>query len=107
MTTPVSRPSGADALSDAVVAYLGYGSARSPRTDAAAADAVALRNGSATRTSAVEQLVTESLAVPVDWSRTSLGDAGRQVATEMKRRHPGLSDLAADAMGWNFTFQWR
>jgi len=25
----------------------------------------------------------------------------------MKRRHPGLSDLAADALGWNFTFQWR
>jgi hypothetical protein len=52
-------------------------------------------------------MVAESLAIPVDWSRTSLGDAGRQVAAEMKRRHPGLSDLAADALGWNFTFEWR
>ena len=96
-----------DTLSEAVVAYLGYRRERSPRADAEAADAAAVRNGSPARTSTVEQMVAESLAVPVEWSRTSLGDAGRQVAAEMKRRHPGLSDLAADALGWNFTFQWR
>jgi hypothetical protein len=96
-----------DVLSEAVVAYLGYKRERSPRIDAAAADAAAARNGSPPRTSTVEELVAESLTIPVDWSRTSLGDAGRQVAAEMKRRHPELSDLAADALGWNFTFQWR
>lgn len=99
--------SDSDVLSEAVVVYLGYKRERSPRADAAAADAAALRNGSPSRTPAVEQVVAESLAIPVDWSRTSLGDAGRQIAAEMKRRHPGLSDLAADALGWNFTFQWR
>jgi hypothetical protein len=99
--------SDSDVLSEAVVAYLGYKRERSPRIDAAAADAAAVRIGSPARTSTVEQLVAESLAIPVDWSRTSPGDAGRKVAAEMKRRHPGLSDLAADALGWNFTFQWR
>lgn len=100
-------PSDGDVLSEAVVAYLGYGRVRSPLSDAVAADAAALRSGSPSRTSAVEQLVAESLAIPVDWSRTSLGDAGRQVTAEMKRRHLGLTDLAADALGWNFTFEWR
>lgn len=99
--------SDADTLSEAVVAYLGYKRERFPRADAEAADAVAVRRGSPSRTSTVEQMVAESLALPVEWSRTSLGDAGRQVAAEMKRRHPGLSDLAADALGWNVTFQWR
>lgn len=89
------------------MAFLGYERERSPRTDAGAADAAAVRRGNPSRTSTVEQMVAQSLAIPVDWSRTSLGDAGRQVAAEMKRRHPGLSDLAADALGWNFTFQWR
>lgn len=96
-----------DALSEAVVAYLGYERERSPRTDAAAAAAAAIRSGSSPRTSTVEQIVAESLAMPVDWSSTSLGGAGRLVAAEMKRRHPGLSDLASAALGWNFTFQWR
>ncbi|MEN1974124.1 hypothetical protein [Cellulomonas olei] len=99
--------SDSDTLSEAVVAYLGYKRGGFPRVDAEAADAVAVRRGSPSRTSTVEQMVAESLALPVEWSRTSLGDAGRQVAAEMKRRHPGLSDLAADALGWNFTFQWR
>lgn len=99
--------SDSDALSEAVVAYLGFGRERSPRTDAAAAGAASARSGGAPTVSGVEQVVAESLAIPVDWSRTGLGDAGRQVSAEMRRRHPGLSDLAADALGWNFTFQWR
>lgn len=99
--------SDSDALSEAVLAHLGYEHERSPRTGATAAAAAAVRDGSPSATSTVEQLVAQSLAIPVDWSRTSLGDAGRQVSAEMKRRHPGLSDLAADALGWNFTFQWR
>ncbi len=103
----MSPASPSDALSEAVVAYLGYEREPSPRTDAAAADAVAVRFGNPPGASDVEQLVVESLAVPVDWSSTSLGDAGRLVIAEMKRRHPGLSDLAAEALGWNFTFQWR
>jgi len=96
-----------DLLSEALVAYLGYGRERVPRTDAAAADAAAARNGTPSRLGTVEQLVAESLAVPVEWTRTSLGDAGRQVGHEMRRRHPQLSDLAAAALGWNFTFQWQ
>lgn len=102
MTSPDS-----DVLSEALVAYLGYQREPSPRTDVAAADAAASRNGTLSRLAAVEQLVAESLAVPVDWSSTALADASRQVAREMRRRHPELSHLAAAALGWNFTFQWR
>lgn len=96
-----------DVLSAALVAYLGCGRERVPRADAAAADAAAARNGTPSRLGTVEHLVAESLAVPVEWTRTSLGDAGRQVARETRHRHPQLSDVAATALGWNFTFQWR
>lgn len=94
-------------LSAGVIAYLQKGAAASPRADEEACAGVASTRDPATLVAEVTTLVRESLAIPIDWSSTSLGDAGRQVAAEMGRRHPGLSAEARDALAWNFTFTWR
>lgn len=93
-------------LSDGVVAYLQRGQAASPRADADAVRRVATSDP-AGLVARVTAIVEESVAVPVDWSALSLGDAGRAAAAEMARRHPELSQDALDALAWNFTFQWR
>lgn len=96
-----------DELSAAVIAYLQRGRAASPRADAPAAAAVARERDPAALVSAVDALVEESVAVPVEWSTLTLGEAGRAVAAEMGKRHPELSTEALDALAWNFTFVWR
>lgn len=96
-----------DELSTGVVAYLQKGSAASPRADEEACARVAAAREPATLVSEVKALVQESLAIRIDWDATSLGDAGRQVAAEMARRHPELSQEALEALAWNFTFAWR
>ncbi|MBO0728489.1 MAG: hypothetical protein J2P57_04470 [Acidimicrobiaceae bacterium] len=93
-------------LSEAIVAYLQRGKAPSPRADAKAVRSIALSDPGEL-VARVTALVEESVAVPVDWSTLSLGDAGRAAAAEMARRHPELSQEALDALSWNFTFQWR
>lgn len=96
-----------DELSTGVLAYLHKGSAASPRADAEACAAVALGRAPQSLVAEVTALVQESLAIPIDWASTSLGDAGRHVAAVMAERHPDLSRDAAEALAWNFTFTWR
>lgn len=95
-----------DELSDAVVAYLQRGHAASPRADADAVRRMATSDPEAL-VAKVAALVEESVAVSVDWSALSLGDAGRAAAAEMGRRYPELNPQALDALAWNFSFQWR
>lgn len=94
-------------LSAGIIALLQKGSAPSPRRDRAAAAACAGDVPPEEYVAAVEALVQEALSTPIDWSTTSLGDAGRIVAATMLEKHPGLSAEAAEALGWDFTFQWR
>lgn len=91
----------------AVVAYLRAGLAASPGRDAAAVAALAGPGAAERLLDRVSALVQESLAVPVDWDRAGLADAGRQVAAEMGRRHHELTEEALAALAWNFTFAWR
>lgn len=92
-------------VSAGVLAYLHADSAASPREDEAAV--AALPGADPQLVSQVKSMVQESVSVPVDWDELSLGDAGRYVAQEMRRRHPDLTKEAADALAWNFTFAWR
>lgn len=94
-------------LSDGVVAYLQKGSAPSPRADEAAVRAVATDASADDLVERVKAVVAESLAVTVDWSSLSLGDAGRAAAAETASRHPGLDQRAQEALAWNFSFAWR
>jgi len=94
-----------DQLSEGILAYLQARSAASPRTDEGAV--LALPDGGVALLEEVKAVVTESLAVTVDWNSLSLGDAGRYAAAETGRRHPELDQEALDAIAWNFTFAWR
>jgi hypothetical protein len=94
-------------LSRGVIAYLQRGRAASPRADKEAVLATAGPTPPDELLQRVEAVVAESLSVAVDWDTLSLGDAGRFAAQETVRRHPGLSDEAAEALAWNFTFAWR
>ncbi len=94
-------------LSAALVAYLQRGRAASPQADIEAVRAVATGTDPEQLVARVRAVVSESLDVPVDRARRSLGDAGRAAAAEMARRHPELDPAALDALAWNFTFVWR
>jgi hypothetical protein len=89
-----------------ILAYLQRGVAASPRTDTAAVRAVASDHADSLLFQ-VEAIVAESLDVPIDWTKVTLGEAGRQVADVMRERHQELGQEALDALAWNFTFTWR
>lgn len=95
-----------DLLSEGLLAYLQARTAASPQADEDAVLAVAGPDGAALL-ERVETVVSESLAVAVDWDVLSLGDAGRHAAAETGRHHPELSAEALDAIAWSFTFAWR
>ena len=94
-------------LSNAIILFLGFGSASSPRRDQARlVQEFGTTQGTAIG-SQVVALVDELGRFQVDWSRHSLNSAGDLVRTEMHARHPGLSDAALRALAWKFTFDWR
>jgi hypothetical protein len=96
-----------DDLSNAVVVFLGLGSASSPRQNR---DDLAGKFGpekGAELASQVTALVHEMNGLAIDWSVQSLESAGDIIRKEMHRRHPDLSDKALRALAWKFTFDWR
>ncbi len=95
-----------DLLDQGIIAYLQRGVAASPRADAEAVRALAPGDSDELLTK-VRSLIQESLAVPIDWSTTTLSEAGRTMAVTIHERHPTLGPDAVDALAWNFTFSWR
>ncbi len=94
-------------LSEAVVLFLGFGSASSPSTDRARL----VQEFGAIRGMALESQVVSLLdelgTLNVDWSKHSLVSAGEMARTEMHARHRDLSDTALQALAWSFMFDWR
>lgn len=93
-------------LDEAIIAYLRRGSSASPRADEAAVLAGDYRDPAGMLIQ-VRELIEESLGIEVDWNGVTLGEAGRQVAATMRRRHPSLSVEAVDALAWNVTYAFR
>jgi hypothetical protein len=96
--------SSASELSEAVVLFIGFGSASAPCGDY---ERLIQRFGAprgAALQSQVESLLLELDTVKVDWSKHSLASSGELVYTEMHARHPELSDTAPRALAWNFMF---
>src|ERR1700683_1519678 len=93
-------------LSDAVVSFLGFGSATSPRRDHARLVQKFGASHSATLESQVVSLLEELGKIQVDWSAHTLESAGEIARTDMHARHPDLSDTALRALAWKFTFDW-
>jgi hypothetical protein len=96
-----------NAVSEAIVLFLGFGRAPSPSRDR---DRLFEEFGGVEGTRldrVVNSLLKEVGAIEVDWSVHSLETAGHFAREEMRRRHPGLSEAALRAIEWKFTYDWR
>lgn len=102
----MSDPAGEE-LNAAILAFLHAGNAASPAHDEEAVAGLACDTDANALVARVQALLQESVGIPVAWDELSLGDAGTRVAREMRGRHPELTQEAADALAWNFTFTWR
>ena len=94
-------------LNRALVAYLGKGRSSFPRTDEAAVLAVARGDDGAELQARVRVIVSELMAIEIDWSVHTLADGGRRAERIMASRHPELDDDALGALRWMFTYNWR
>ena len=100
-------PNQTNQLSNAVILFLGFGSASSPRSDhARLVQEFGTIQGTAIGWQVVA-LVDEVGKIQVEWSKHSLESAGNMILGEMHARHPDLSDAALRALAWKFTFDWR
>lgn len=96
-----------DLLSKAIVLFIGFGEAFAPDHDATRL----VREFGATEAAVLEPKVRAILdelgTTRVNWSKHTLVSAEQEVLATMHARHPGLSEEALRALGWDFTFFWR
>jgi hypothetical protein len=94
-------------VSDAVVLYLGHGTASHPQLDSRALMERFGDRRAVELEAAIGSLLNEAGRINVDWSSHTLESAGDLVVAEMRRRHPALTARALAAIAWKFTFDWR
>jgi hypothetical protein len=96
-----------DRLSEAVMLFTGKGVAKTPQEDR---DAVKLRFGreaAVARLAEIDDILRALETFRVDWSNTSLGEAGRLAEVQMQTQFPQLSAPACQALGWLYTWWWK
>lgn len=49
-------------------------------------------------------IVDEAFAVPIDWAAHTLQSATEKVGTQLRARHPELSDEAISAILWEYSY---
>lgn len=97
----------AEAVSAAVVAYLGVGNSPFPvRRDDAVAK-IAQESGEGDLLGAVTYLVAEVHTVEIDWNVDSMASAMARVAAHLRANHPDLAEEAVSALVWKFTCDWK
>jgi len=96
-----------DALSLAVTAFLGYGSANHPMEQPERLLDVFDSKQAHELEVEVRALLDELNKLQPDWSSLSLAEAGTWASNEMHRRHPELNQDALKALKWAFTWWWR
>lgn len=94
-------------VSQAVVLYLGFRRAPSPREDGAKLVQEFGATKGAELESQVRSLVEELGKINVDWSRYSWESATKMARDRMEANHPDLSDDALEALAWKIAFDWR
>ncbi|WP_203136970.1 hypothetical protein [Microbacterium sp. JZ31] len=94
-------------LSQAVIAYLAKGRSPFPKSDAEAAKGAATESDPDDLLTRVTDIVAECMSVEIDWSSSTLVEAGRHAQREMAARHPELGADALEALYWAFTYNWR
>jgi|SRR6185312_1734466 len=96
-----------DPLNKAISLFLGYGESSAPHHDATRLVQEFGPAGAAVLEAKVQAILDELANIPVDWSKHTLLSAEQEVLAQMHARHPDLSKVALDALGWDFTFFWR
>jgi hypothetical protein len=91
-----------EALSAAVLRYLGRGRFPSPQ---ALADDVLAVHGPVVLAD-VRALIREIESSPMDWSQ-GLSAASTEAAERLHARHPALSPEAIAALRWHVSYVWR
>lgn len=91
-------------LTAAVLAYTGYGDARTPRDDAAAVRALAHGDDGESLLAIVEHLASNSEAVEADWDEAVDGSLFPVFAAKFSVLHPGLSTEALRALSWRWAY---
>lgn len=97
----------AEAISAAVVAYLGVGVSPFPVRRDDAVVQIAEESGEDGLLAAVISLVAEVHAVGVDWSVDSMASAMARVAAHLRTNHPDLAEQAVSALVWKFAYDWK
>lgn len=97
-------------VSDAVVAFTGWGSAKTPRADAAAVDAYARTAGTAPEPllDAVHAAIAASDAIDMSGVDLESAAAGPEYKARLRASQPQLSDAAIDALAsrWFYRRLW-
>lgn len=90
-------------ISQALVDYLGFGSASWPRADK---DAIALKLARrSTQTLAqIDTILGETEKFAPDWNAHDLAAATSLLEAYMRQRHPELSDNAIKAIAWAWSY---
>jgi hypothetical protein len=94
-------------LSRAVQLYLGYGSASFPQDDARAVTAEFGPELGASLLWRAQAVLGEAADLRPDWYAQSLTSAKDWAESEIRNRHPGLTDTAVSAIGWAFSYWWK
>ncbi|MBD3214668.1 MAG: hypothetical protein GF311_18805 [Candidatus Lokiarchaeota archaeon] len=55
----------------------------------------------------VDQIFHELYNIEIDWNEHSLVSATEFVCEEIAKRYPKLSESAIQALGWDYSYNWR
>lgn len=94
-------------LSQAIVLYLGWGVASSPRENR---DAIIDRFGESNGNKLYEEVqsVVEDLQeIEPNWDRHDLVGASKSAVQELSLRHIGMSSEAKSALEWLYSWWWK
>jgi hypothetical protein len=96
-----------DALSEAVILYLGYGDQAYPQRAGGRVNArFGLLRGAqlVSRAKRLDRIVGKT---PVDWAVDDLPTATDRARRRATEAAPGLSGEALDALAWAFSYDWK
>lgn len=94
-------------VSEAIVAYLGWGRSPFPLADKEAIlSSTPCGEGEAVADE-VAALVVDFMSHEPDWGNASLVEAADNAKEEFRIAHPEVSQEALDALVWKFTYEWR
>lgn len=91
-------------LSEAILAFTGYGSVRTPRDDSDAVRALRPGDEGEQLLAIVKHLAQESEAIEADWDDAEDGNLFPVFARRFSALHPGLPDEALRALAWRWAY---